>query len=194
MKERVNNYIKVLKGFQYMEMYTRALGDHEDYEECINGDYKYKVARSENEKFIIYSFLRDAIYNPYYTKFNHYQALIKSLYVHKSKDMIILKVPILNIYGHNSYNNNILRYFRYLCKRYNLKHVKYTNSKFADLSNNTYDNEYRYIKLLLTEDISGEDIIEILNILDFINVSVKTNRITVWDTMASIARNIVYNT
>lgn len=191
MNERYKRYCTTLIGKLTTEQFLqRFKGENES---------KFTSIKTENEKYWILNTTKLIFYKfkdwfSTNTKTALSGSLYYSLYMHKKRDFVVLKAPIMgfSLSSKNNTNNNIRYYLKNI-----LKEMGYTQFEF-DLSQTNRFGEDKFntlfaIKILIPKEKNEEDLSFLLLMLDNFNNYVFSQNSSIWEDAIKIQKFVKFD-
>lgn len=188
--DRYEKYYTTLIGKQLAEQYVDAFQNAEKSYRAV-----YSNAFVENDDYWIINITKLFMKKPRYD--NHERiagSLAYTLYMHKHKDLVILKAPnICSVYSNSSmpYDNNIRRYYSYKLNK--LGYTKYEflrDKKLLEAFTDMYTYMNSTVKILIPKDKTDDDLVELFTFIDKFNDFVLMNPLNVWDDLKDIKKRV----
>lgn len=188
-KDRYKLFCDVLMGKHIMDQMMIAFDGKSDE------NLKYSNVYIENEKFWILNVCK-TIYKERSSWMIEGPKIIDksffySLYMHKEKDLLIIKLPVFSSgYQAININNNIKTYFGYNLKKMGFYKYEFTNEKkgFNNFGNKPLKQET--IKILIPNEKNEDDFVKLLICSEKINTFIIDNDFEIWDNMVSVNEKV----
>lgn len=182
VRERYKKYKSILINKQDIDNYSRIFENNKD-------DIKYLSSFVGDDQYWVMSITKITL-NKQRKHISDYTGLSKSmsipisysLYMHKYKDLAVLKSPLICSSYDREYNNNIR--FNFILKLKKINYLNYhinTDIMKTHSDSNLIDYGTHKMKILIDKNKTGDDFIRLINLIDDFNKFVMDNNLSIWN-------------